>query len=311
MPENALDRLAKIDTPMDENKYTLEEQLEDSMMSSNEFLEGMSELAKENLSSRFEEVTLGDDPQEQLDSQILDDNFSMPSPDTLDLNSMNSNAENTIISTEELLGEPEQPVTDENTSFLDTIGLNSDKNVDSFADLASSVPQVDQIVGENNNLESFSSKIESNSTQNDASVDQNIDSTEENDENIDDVAKLKAQLDKFRKKVTSLSSTIYQLRQSKQALHEKNKDLSNQLEDALKKIEKLQKSQSTGSNEPVVEEKPFNNNRGADKPSSSTNIIFDCLAKDILDALEKDDYKINNFNGEAMSLLFTYMKEKF
>lgn len=65
--ENALDRLARLSEPSNERDYTLEEQMDS--VSTDEFLDGMSLAAKDQMGRLFEEVKTDDDTTEPVNTQ--------------------------------------------------------------------------------------------------------------------------------------------------------------------------------------------------------------------------------------------------
>ena len=65
--ENALDRLARLSEPSNEREYTLEEQMDS--VSTDEFLDGMSLAAKDQMGRLFEEVKTDDDTTEPVNTQ--------------------------------------------------------------------------------------------------------------------------------------------------------------------------------------------------------------------------------------------------
>lgn len=75
MSENALDRLRRIQEPSDQREYTLEEQINsadsDDTVSTDEFLDGMSYAAKQEMNGLVQEVTLDDEPTDNTSSEEL------------------------------------------------------------------------------------------------------------------------------------------------------------------------------------------------------------------------------------------------
>lgn len=66
--ETALDRLERTKAPSTEREYTLEEQMDS--VSTDDFLDGMSDAAKDNLGHLFEEVTTEDEVTPVVDSSV-------------------------------------------------------------------------------------------------------------------------------------------------------------------------------------------------------------------------------------------------
>lgn len=73
--ENALDRLARLSEPSNEREYTLEEQMDS--VSTDEFLDGMSLAAKDQMGRLFEEVKTDDDT---TDSENVQPNIDTVTP---------------------------------------------------------------------------------------------------------------------------------------------------------------------------------------------------------------------------------------
>lgn len=73
--ETALDRLARLSEPSNEREFTLEEQMDS--VSTDEFLDGMSLAAKDQLGRLFEEVKTDDD---NTDSENTQPNIDITTP---------------------------------------------------------------------------------------------------------------------------------------------------------------------------------------------------------------------------------------
>lgn len=87
VPENALDRLERTRQPSNEREYTLEEQLDS--VSTDDFLDGMSDVAKDNLGHLFEEVTTNDTAEYDTEEIVVNNNsaeISEPTNETADAN---------------------------------------------------------------------------------------------------------------------------------------------------------------------------------------------------------------------------------
>lgn len=67
--ETALDRLNRLSEPSNEREYTLEEQLDS--VSTDDFLDGMSVAAKDQLGHLFEEVTI-DESEDSFENKIME-----------------------------------------------------------------------------------------------------------------------------------------------------------------------------------------------------------------------------------------------
>ena len=288
MSENALDRLSKIQTDSNEdNSSLMEEELRDSI-SSTEFLDGMSDLAKQNLSSIFEEVTLQDEendmlmPSDVVSSQEPANTNNFVQPPIVEQKA-EIKPEEPIFKSQPKMDELEKEMEDEVTKLANTLAEKDDS--DDF--IASDPPKF--------------SNIQST----------NIEDSEDDISDKREVRELKRQLkesdkenQQLKKTQKLMSNEVTNLKKENEKLSSKVNKLTEENNDLKAKLSRKQAK----AQEP--RESLFKYNTGSTVESSS-NPIYDQLVNKILNNLIEIDYRLDDYNDDAMKLLFSYMQSKF
>ena len=288
MSENALDRLSKIQTDSNEdNSSLMEEELRDSI-SSTEFLDGMSDLAKKNLSSIFEEVTLQDEENDMImPSDVVSSQEPVNTNDFVQPPIVEQKAEikpeEPIFKPQPKMDELEKEMEDEVTKLANTLAEKDDS--DDF--IASDPPKFSNITSTN------------------------IEDSEDDISDKREVRELKRQLkesdkenQQLKKTQKLMSNEVTNLKKENEKLSSKVNKLTEENNDLKAKLSRKQAK----AQEP--RESLFKYNTGSTVESSS-NPIYDQLVNKILNNLINIDYRLDDYNDDAMKLLFSYMQSKF
>lgn len=313
MAENALDRLnrMKISNSAPTQNYSLDAEIDDAI-STDEFLDGMSDFVKQQIDSGFEEVTLDNNQStepniDDIINEATEDSYENI-PETTENQSIYEETEPESTSRESVQDiNPNLEISDDSDLNFDSLkknlGAMEQSNVIENAIFAGTEDTTKPNKVEKAEIKQLKSQLKDSET-----------TIQKLNKQLNSAAK---DIDTYKVEVSKLTAKNTKLTSDNNSLFERNKELTEKNRQLKASNSKLQEDlQSLTKKVNTNHEDLFNYNIVEQQKNSSiigsnANPIYDQLALNLVDLCKSNNLKLDRFNDSAMNQLYCYIISKF